>query len=235
MRAETDGAGEGVEDVAGRCAEDVAGLVQQLFGAILPSEETFAVLMDLVGRRVDAALLARATPAPACGPGCAACCALNVGTLAVEGAAVAAYLRARLGPEDARQKARALLVFHERVRWLDDGERIRERLPCPFLDGGGRCSIHPVRPLACRSVSSLDADECRRAMSGRGDDDGCPTVRMDLLQLEVHAAALGALSRALGARGLDARMRDVTGMTGVFLADANLAAAFGGGAQVPLE
>jgi Fe-S-cluster containining protein len=235
MRAVSEGAAGGAEDVAGRCAEDVTRLVQELFGAILPSEEAFAVLMDLVARRIDAALLARAAQAPACGPGCASCCSLNVGTLAVEGAAVAAYLRPQLGPDGARRKARALLRFHERVRWLDDGERIRERLPCPFLDEGGRCSIHPVRPLACRSVSSLDAEECRRAMTGRGDDDGCPTVRMDLLQLEVHAAAIGALSRALTARGLDARMRDVTGMTGVFLADAKLASAFGDGAQVPLE
>jgi hypothetical protein len=121
------------------------------------------------------------------------------------------------------------------VRWLDDGERIRERLACPFLDGARSCSIHPVRPLACRSISSLDPAECRRAMAVRGDDDPGATVRMDLLQLEVHEAALGALARALGARGLDVRMRDVTGMAGAFLADARLASRFGGGARVPLD
>jgi Fe-S-cluster containining protein len=224
-----------MEDVAGRCAEDVRRLTEDLFEAIQPSEEAFGVLMDLIGRRIETSLTARpATPA-ACGPGCAACCMLNVGTLPVEGAAVAAYLRRQLGPEGAARKARALLAFHDRVRWLDDGERIRERLACPFLDASRSCSIHPVRPLACRSISSLDAEDCSRAMAGRGDDDACATVRMDLLQLEVHEAALGALSRALAARGLDVRLRDVTGMTGVFLADSRLASRFGGGAPVPVE
>jgi Fe-S-cluster containining protein len=224
-----------MDDVAGRCAEDVRRLVDDLFEAILPSEEAFAVLMDLVERRVETALAAREGVRPACGPGCAVCCMLNVGTLPVEGAAVAAYLRRQLGPEGAERQAKALLAFHDRVRWLDDGERIREKLSCPFLDGARSCSIHPVRPLACRSISSLDPADCRRAMAGRGDEDDFATVRMDLLQLEVHEAALGALSRALSARGLDTRLRDVTGMAGAFLADARLAARFGGGAQVPLE
>ncbi len=224
-----------MEDVAGRCAEDVAQLVDDLFKTVVPSEEAFAILMGLVARRVDEALAARAATPPACGPGCSACCMLNVGTLAVEGAAVAAYLRRQLGADGAARRAQTLLEFHERVRWLDDGERIRERLSCPFLDGARSCSIHPVRPLACRSISSLDPAECRRAMAVRGDDDPNATVRMDLLQLEVHEAALGALARALGARGLDVRLRDVTGMTGAFLADTALAARFGGGARVPLE
>lgn len=223
-----------MDDVAGRCAQDVERLVGELFDAILPSEEAFAVLMDLVERRIEAALARRTGPPSACGPGCATCCTVNVGTLGVEGAAVASYLRHELGPRGAERRAQALLAFHDRVRWLDDGERIRARLLCPFLDASGSCSIHPVRPLACRSISSLDPADCRAAVAGRGDD-GCGTVRMDLLQLSVHEAALGALARALGARGLDARRRDVTGMAGVFLADARLAAAFGGGAPVPLE
>jgi hypothetical protein len=229
-----------MDDVAGCCAEEVSRLVDDLFGAILPSEESFAVLMDLVEGRLAQALEARAGPPPACGPGCAACCTVNVGTLAVEGAAVAAYLRRQLGPDGAPAAARSLLEFHDRVRWLDDAERIRARLTCPFLDEGRACTIHPVRPLACRSVSSLDAADCRRAIEERGDEggeggEGGGAVRMDLLQREVHEAALGALARALAARGLDGRLRDVTGMAGVFLADPLLAQAYGGGAAVPLE
>ena len=226
-----------MDDVAGCCAEQVSRLVDDLFGAILPSEESFAVLMDLVEGRLAQALEARAGPPPACGPGCAACCTVNVGTLAVEGAAVAAYLRRQLGPDGAPAAARSLLEFHDRVRWLDDAERIRAGLTCPFLDEGRACTIHPVRPLACRSVSSLDAADCRRAIEERGDEDGegGGAVRMDLVQREVHEAALGALAHALAARGLDGRLRDVTGMAGVFLADPLLAQAYGGGAVVPLE
>jgi hypothetical protein len=45
-------------------------------------------------------------PRAACGPGCASCCQLNVGTLAVEGAVVAAFLRAAIRRRglDARRR-----------------------------------------------------------------------------------------------------------------------------------
>ena len=225
-----------MDDVVGRCEEDVTRVVRGVFAAILPSEESYAVLMALVGRRVEAALAGRGGTPSACGPGCAACCTINVGTLAVEGATIAGFLRRRLGPEAVRGEARRLLEFHDRIRWLDDGERIRAGLSCPFLDGSRACTIHPVRPLACRSVSSLDAADCGRAIAARGEDDEeGGAVRMDLLQLSVHEAALASLARALAARGLDGRRRDVTGMAGVFLADSRLAAAYGGGAPVPLE
>jgi Fe-S-cluster containining protein len=226
-----------MHDVVARCAEDVSRLVADLFGAILPSEETFAVLMDLVGERVAESLVARSTPPPACAPGCAACCTVNVGTLGVEGAAVAAYLRRKLGHERARDAGRLLLQFHERVRWIDDGERIRARLACPFLDAERACTIHPVRPLACRSISSLDPADCRRAIAERAEDDGegAGAVPMDLLQRAVHEATLQAIAEALAARGLDGRLRDVTGMAGAFLCDPGLAAAYGGGARLPLE
>ena len=225
-----------MDDVAGRCAEDVSRTVRGVFAAILPSEETYAVLMSLVTRRIGDALAGRAERPPACRRGCATCCTINVGTLAVEGAAIAGFLRRRLGPDQVRELARRLTAFHDRVRWLDDGERIREGLSCPFLDDASACSIHPVRPLACRAVSSLDAEDCRRAIAARGDDDeGGGAVRMDLLQRAVHESALGSLAAALATRGLDSRRRDVSGMAGVFLADARLAAAYGRGRPVPLE
>jgi Fe-S-cluster containining protein len=227
---------EGIEDVAECCAGDVARIVEELLLAVAPSEEAFATLMGVVEDRIAAALVDRGDVAPACRTGCAACCTVNVGTLAVEGAAIAGFLRRRLGPDGAREASRALLAFHDRVRWLEDGERIRERLACPFLDASRACTIHPVRPLACRSVSSLDAEDCRRAIAERGEDDAeGGMVRMDVLQRDVYEAALHALGRALAARGLDGRRRDVTGMAGAFLADAGLAAAFGSGGRLPLE
>jgi hypothetical protein len=58
---------------------------------------------------------------------------------------------------------------------------------------------------------------------------------MNLLQKTLYDEALGALSEVLARRGLDARRRDVSGMTGAFLADPALAAAFSAGAPVPIE
>jgi len=92
-----------------------------------------------------------------------------------------------------------------------------------------------VRPLACRALTSLDAEECRRALSGVGDDEELGLVRVDLLHKALHDEALAALAEAISARGLDARCRDVSGMAAAFLADPGLAAAYLAGARVPLE
>jgi len=121
------------------------------------------------------------------------------------------------------------------VRWYDDADRIRARLACPFLDRRGECEVHPVRPLACREVSSLDAGECRRALAERAAEEGEGQVRMNLLQRALYAEAREALAATLAARGLDARLRDVSGMAGVFLADASLGEAYLSGGRVPLR
>jgi Fe-S-cluster containining protein len=160
---------------------------------------------------------------------------MNVGTLAIEGAAAAAFLRSALPAAEASRRAEALLEFHARVRWVDDAERIRVGLACPFLDARRACSIHPVRPLACRAVSSLDPRDCRRALEERRDDEDGGAVAMDLLQRALYDVALATLAEALASRGLDARRRDVSGMAGAFLAEPGLAAAFAGGARLPLE
>jgi hypothetical protein len=58
-------------------------------------------------------------------------------------------------------------------------------------------------------------------------------VSMDLVQHALGVEALGALKAAR--RGLDGRLRDVTGIAGVFLADPALVRAYGEGARLPLE
>jgi Putative zinc- or iron-chelating domain len=224
----------GRDDAVERCREEIAAAVAALRGA--RGEEAFGAALDACEAAVRRGLDGAPPRAPpACGPGCAGCCVLNVGTLAVEGAAAARYLRARLGPGDAAVLAHRLLAAHDRVRWLEDGERIARHIRCALLDDADRCRIHPARPLGCRSVTSLDAEDCRRALAGAADEDEPAVVRMDLLQRALYDEARVALADALTRAGLDARFRDVSGMTGAFLADPGLADAFLAGARVPLE
>lgn len=221
----------------GACAADVGRLAEGALEGARPDEGAFVALSLGMERRIALDLGSPGGPAgerPACRRGCAACCTVNVATLPVEGIAVAALLRRRLGPVEAARRARALLAFHDQVRWCDDGDRIRGHLTCPFLDGQGACAVHPVRPLACREVTSLDARECRRALAERAGDEGEGLVRMNLLQRALYGEAREAVAGALARRGLDARSRDVSGMAGVFLADAALVEAYLAGAPVPL-
>jgi putative zinc- or iron-chelating protein len=233
-------AGEGAmhEALVTRIGLDVARIAEAALRHRVYGEEALARLMAAVARHIEPAVAAGRSAgerAPACGPGCASCCTVNVATLAVEGAAAAAFLRIRLPAEDARKLAAGLLEFHDRIRWLEDGERIRARLACPFLDEHRTCAIHPVRPLACRSLTSLDPADCRRAIAERADDEGPGLVRINVLQKLLHDEAIEALASVLRARGLDARCRDVSGMTAVFLADPAQAAAFAAGGRLPIE
>ena len=115
----------------------------------------------------------------------------------------AAWLAARLPAAERAARARALLAFHDRVRWLEDEDRISWRETCPLLAADGRCSIHPVRPLSCRSLSSLDAADCRRALRERMERDGGGEVQMNVLQ---HALYTGrGRGPPGGARGQGAR------------------------------
>ncbi len=226
------------DDQVAECARDVTWLADEALGRGPCDEAALARLMAAVGERVLASISSgrpAGEPEPACALGCATCCTVNVGTLPLEGVAAAAYLRRRLRPDQIADRAAELLRFHDEVRWQDDGERIRARVRCPFLDGRGGCSIHPVRPLACRALSSLDAGECRLALDERGEGDGPGLVRMNLLQKALYDEASGALSAVLARRGLDARSRDVSGMTGVFLADPARAGEFAAGGRVPIE
>jgi hypothetical protein len=220
------------------CVREVAGLAEETLARGRCDEETLARLMAAVEARVQAALpptRPAGEPPPACAPGCATCCTVNVATLPLEGAAAAAYLRGHAQDEDPGRRAAALLRFHDGVRWQEDGERIRARVRCPFLDGRGECAIHPARPLACRALSSLDAADCRLALDERGAEEGPGLVRMNLLQKALYDGASGALSEVLARRGLDARRRDVSGMTGFFLGDPARAAAWAAGVPVSLD
>lgn len=225
-----------ISEAVERCRSEVERLAA---AALAPPRRApdLARLLAEAAATVEGALAAArpwGTPPPACGPGCAGCCVVNVGTLAVEGAVAAAWLRGRLAPPAASTLAARLLAFHDRVRWLEDRERVAARLACPLLDGEGRCGIHPVRPLACRSVTSLDAADCAAALAGSLDEDA-PVVRMDLAQQALYREALAAVAGALEAAGLDGRCRDVSGMIGAFLADPAALLAFLRGERLPLE
>ena len=140
----------------------------------------------------------------ACSAGCPHCCVLNVAVLLPEALVIADWLQGQLHPVALAALRQRLAVHRNWGRWMDDEERIVRKAVCPLLNEVGSCSIHPVRPLACRSVSSLDRLSCEEAFDPIiGDQErGVPA---DLMRRAVYDAAFMALASVLGCHGLDDR------------------------------
>jgi Fe-S-cluster containining protein len=141
----------------------------------------------------------------ACARGCRHCCVLNVSVLLPEAMRIADTIRTEW-PASAWSALQKRLVSHSnRERWMDDEERVMRSAFCPLLDTGGACSIHPVRPLACRGVASRDSSCCRSAFDPIIDDECVRTVPADLMRREAYDQAFMALGRTLAHHGLDDR------------------------------
>lgn len=110
--------------------------------------------------RVADGLLAQAPAGSvACQAGCDHCCHQSVGVTLPEALAVFDHLqRTRSGAELA-ELAQRVAQLDERTRGLSSNERFSPDHPCPLLEAG-KCSAYEARPLACRGMNSLDAQEC---------------------------------------------------------------------------
>ena len=137
----------------------------------------------------------------ACAPGCSWCCRTQVAVTVPELLEIVRFL-----DDDARRAERERV--HERAR--DAALRVSEladlgraarwaaAIPCPLLDGGGRCTVHPVRPIRCRGWNSFDATACERI--ALGDPVG---VEIEAVEWEVHRAVAHGLAEGLERVGLD--------------------------------
>jgi Fe-S-cluster containining protein len=170
----------------------------------------------------------------ACGPGCGACCVLNVAVLFPEAVAITWFLKRRFSSgeiEDLCEKLQELLI---RTRWLDDEERLFARVPCAFLDQRGNCMIHPVRPLLCRSITSTNSQACRDAIA-MAPLDGAPCVEMNLFQKKFIDTVYTELAGALEDLGLDYRPRRLSAAVLGLLTDPEMIGCFASGEKVPIN
>jgi Fe-S-cluster containining protein len=186
--------------------------VRHLAGALLRSADGVAATagaMALLTTALERDLLRfghdpGASSRVACGAGCDSCCVLRVSVLMPEAVAISSLLRQRLTAE-ALQRLRSALDEHARAtRWLDDEECLHLRRPCVFVDAAGCCSIHSVRPLLCRAVTSTDASVCAEALA-LAPLRGQPQVEMDLFHKRLIETAYAELGWVLEMLGLEHR------------------------------
>ncbi|MBI1919844.1 MAG: YkgJ family cysteine cluster protein [Geobacter sp.] len=215
--------------------KDIAAAAAHLEEA--SSARDVAAVMERISARteaaVDAALTSEAAEMIACRAGCSVCCSLNVSVLLPEAVAIAQYLTANLPPAMLPRMKAVLGETAERVRWIEDDERRRLRISCPFLDTRGWCSIHLARPLVCRSITSTDPDICRQAM----DADPCEPVPvvMNLVQKYLFDTSFRTLGDTLDRLGLESRSYELSRAVWHCLVDPELATRFLAGCQVSLS
>jgi len=191
--------------------------------------------MERVAGRTEELLATRLTAEErrliACGPGCAACCRVNVTVLLPEAIAIAAYLQDTRGSDELASLTMRIAATAARVRWMDDDERIRAGIPCPFLDERGWCAIHPVRPLTCRALSSTDPEQCRRALESHSSDEE-EAIVSNLFQKFLLEETFRALSAAMEKSGLDITGRELSRSVARCLRDPGVADDFLAGKRI---
>lgn len=161
-------------------------------------------LQDAVGECAGAADFICKERPTACAAGCPHCCVLNVAALVPEALIITDWMRQRLSASEIADARKRLARHRAWARWMDDEERIAKHEVCPFLDAAGSCVIHPVRPIVCRAVTSLDSGMCRESLRP-GIDDDRPLVLTDLLRRSVFDTAFLSLAEALRLHDYDSR------------------------------
>ncbi len=119
--------------------------------------------MDATSQLIDGLMQRSEAQRVACRAGCDHCCYQSVGVTPAEALAIVDYLRATRSSAELADLVHALAAARERNQGLDSKQRFSPEYPCGFLRDG-QCTIYPVRPLACRGMNSLDAEECRRML-----------------------------------------------------------------------
>jgi len=144
-----------------------------------------------------------------CRPSCPFCCRLNVPVLSPEVSVICGYLKNNLSKSKIRHLVEKIKKLHMNIKYLDDVERIYSNSPCAFLDENESCSIHPVRPFICRSVTSTDAEECKSALSmmAISQEQG---VQMNIKQKKIMETGFKALAKAMDRNGLCSKSRELT-------------------------
>ena len=140
------------------------------------------------GAREDATRRRLPVATTACTSGCAHCCKLHVSISAPEAIVLAAFLTDTVKPNDLATLAARVEAMAVRVALLDHDGRMRDNGDCPLLVDG-RCSVYPVRPLACAAANSLDAAACARGGEIPIESQQLCAIRATQIGLAVASAA----------------------------------------------
>jgi hypothetical protein len=136
----------------------------------------------------------------ACGARCPWCCHVKVNVSAPEVLRIADHVRANKTPQEQAEILARVVATDTQTRGKTIMERAAVPLPCPLLEHDN-CSVHAVRPFACRGANSFDASACKRAVTERAPQ----MLAAYAPQLRIASIARAAITFGGAAGGIDAR------------------------------
>jgi Fe-S-cluster containining protein len=145
----------------------------------------------------------------ACAAGCGSCCMVNVSVLDPEAVNIARYLKGQLSDIERETLLLSMKKMVNAISDVDEEERIAMRRSCTFLSDKGECTIYPVRPLLCRSITSTSATACRDALAMQALGEQLPVV-MNLFQKNLFDVGYQGLAKAMENNDMDSHGAELT-------------------------
>lgn len=136
----------------------------------------------------------------ACKPGCSWCCHFSVDVRAAEALTIAEFVEREFSLREKLQLKAELTTNARKLSGMDDVERARHNVKCPFLNEG-MCRIYAVRPQTCRNYHATDATGCKQAFEQPDNDDIAPEFAP--LVYQSGGAHVDAFSAAMSEAGYD--------------------------------
>jgi len=105
----------------------------------------------------------QSVPQVACKKGCDFCCFLRVRASIPEVLNIADHVQRTWSPDKQADLLARVEANLSAFEGLNAKDRLAKMLPCPLLVDH-TCSIHSIRPIACRSHHSIDVEACKRGL-----------------------------------------------------------------------
>jgi Fe-S-cluster containining protein len=142
----------------------------------------------------------------ACRAGCTWCCHFSVDVRAVEVFSILGFVERALTPDEQARVYSEVRVNSTRLRDMDDMERMRHNVKCPFLSQG-RCSIYEARPQTCRNYHATDVTGCQASYEDPENFEIDPEFAP--LVFQSGGAHVDAFTRAMRAAGYDTNVYEL--------------------------
>lgn len=158
-------------------------------------------------------------PPLACRVGCSYCCHLPVEASAPEVLAVSERLRSSLSAAEIEELHKVIDRYIDSTDGMTMDKRQLTSVPCPLLRDG-QCSVYEVRPIACRTWHSTDAEGCRQFCEDTSESN---RSKVNTFAIATSAQVKVGLAAALKSARLEYRPLDFVRALRTALSDPSLA------------